>query len=175
MATTLPTRKPTNVQQQTPVLSVRDLEVTFRVEGGHAKAVNGVSFDLFPEEVLGIVGESGSGKSVTSLSIMRLIPDPPGNIAAGSIAFDNRDLLKLSYEEMRDIRGSRIAMIFQDTLAHLNPVYSVGWQIAETFRAHNQCPPKEAEIRAVELLRRVGIPDPGLRAGQYPQIGRAHV
>ena len=153
---------------RTPVLSIRDLEVTFRVDDGLAKAVDGVSFDLYPDEVLGIVGESGSGKTVASLSIMRLIPEPPGSISAGQILFDEQDLLQLTYGEMRDVRGNRIAMIFQEPMTALNPVFTIGMQVMETILTHEKIARREAFERAIEMLERVGIPDARKRMNDYP-------
>ncbi len=151
-----------------PLLSVRDLRTYFRVEGGFAKAVDGVTFDVFPDEVLGIVGESGSGKSVTSLSIMRLIPDPPGKIAGGEILFDGRDLLKLDHVQVRHVRGNQIGMIFQEPMTALNPVFTIGMQVMEAVRAHRQVSGKQAREAAVDMLRRVGIPDAAQRLKDYP-------
>ena len=151
-----------------PLLRVRDLQTYFRVEGGTAKAVDGVSFDVYPDEILGIVGESGSGKSVTSLSVMRLIPDPPGFIAGGQIEFLGRDLLKLDYDQMREIRGNEIGMIFQEPMTALNPVFSVGMQVMETVRTHTDLTKTDAQDAAVEMLAKVGIPDARKRLGDYP-------
>ena len=153
---------------ETPLLSVRDLEVTFRVDSDIARAVGGVSFDLHSGEVLGIVGESGSGKSVTALSIMRLIPDPPGHIAAGRILYDGRDLLELDYADMRDVRGNEIAMIFQEPMTALNPVFTVGMQVMETILTHERISRGKARERAVDMLERVGIPDAPKRLKDYP-------
>ncbi len=155
-------------EQQSHLLEVRGLHVEFHTSLGTIRAVDGISYHVDAGETLAILGESGSGKSVEAAAILNLIDTPPGYITEGQILYHGRDLLKMSSEERREINGRYIAMIFQDTLAHLNPVYSVGWQIAETFRAHSQCGPSEAEARAIELLGRVGIPDPALRAGQYP-------
>jgi len=152
-----------------PLLSVRDLATYFRVEGGIAKAVDGVSFDVMPGEVLGIVGESGSGKSVTSLSILRLIPDPPGMIERGEMLYEGQDLLKLSYKEMRAIRGNEIAMIFQEPMTSLNPVFTIGMQIIETLSTHNpEMTKQEAFDRAVLRLSQVKIPDAEKRMKDYP-------
>jgi len=151
-----------------PLLSVRDLRTYFRVDGGMAKAVDGVSFDVLPDEVLGIVGESGSGKSVTSLSIMRLIPDPPGRIAGGQLLYRGRDLLKLSYPEMRKVRGAEIAMIFQEPMSALNPVFTVGFQLIETVQTHDKINKRAAFDRAVEMLAQVGISDGAKRMRDYP-------
>ncbi|HET7585474.1 MAG TPA: ABC transporter ATP-binding protein [Gemmatimonadaceae bacterium] len=151
-----------------PLLRVRDLRTTFRTAAGLALAVDGVSFDIAAHETVGLVGESGCGKSVTSLSILRLI-QPPGRIEAGSeIAFEGRHLLALSESEMRAIRGDRIAMIFQEPMTALNPVFTVGDQIAEVARVHSDVSRAEAWERAVEMLRVTGIPDPAARARQYP-------
>ena len=150
------------------LLEVRNLSVEFHTSLGNIRAVDGISYHVDRGETLAILGESGSGKSVEAAAILNLIDTPPGYITGGQILYHGRDLLTMSSDDRREINGRYIAMIFQDTLAHLNPVYSVGWQIAETFRAHNQCAPSEAETRAIELLGRVGIPEPGLRAGQYP-------
>ena len=151
-----------------PLLSVRDLKTYFRIEKALAKAVDGVSFDVMPDEVLGIVGESGSGKSVTSLSIMRLIPEPPGLIAGGQVLYQGRDLLKLSYPQMRKIRGAEIAMIFQEPMSALNPVFTVGFQLIETVRAHEKVSKQQAFDRAVAMLAQVGIPDGAKRMRDYP-------
>ena len=152
-----------------PLLSVRDLATYFRVDGGVAKAVDGISFDVMPGEVLGIVGESGSGKSVASLSILRLIPDPPGHIARGEIRYGGRDLLKLSYQEMRSIRGNEIAMIFQEPMTALNPVFTIGFQLIEALRQrHPQMSKQEAFERAVLRLEQVKIPDAAKRMRDHP-------
>ena len=151
-----------------PLLRVRDLEVTFRVERGSARAVDGVSFDLAAGEVLGIVGESGSGKSVTALSILRLIPDPPGKIAKGRILLDDLDLLQLTYAEMRRIRGNEIAMIFQEPMTALNPVFTIGMQVREAVLTHAKVSTVEATNRAVEMLEKVGIPKARGRLNDYP-------
>ena len=150
------------------LLSVRDLVVTFRVDRSEARAVDGVSFDLYPDEVLGIVGESGCGKSVTALATMRLIPDPPGKIAHGQICLEGQDLMELSYADMRDIRGNQIAMIFQEPMTALNPVFTVGMQVMETILTHEKVSKQEAFKRAVEMLQRVGIPDAAARMRDYP-------
>ncbi len=150
-----------------PLLDVRNLRTYFFTQDGVVKAVDGVSFQVMPGEILGLVGESGCGKSVTSLSIMRLV-DPPGRILEGEIWFEGRDLLTLSEAEMARIRGNRISMIFQQPKSSLNPVYPVGEQIAEVFRVHQGLKRKEAWARAVDLLRQVGIPDPEQRAHAYP-------
>src|SRR5215470_14872317 len=141
-----------------PLLEVRNLETHFKTQDGLVKAVNDVSFHVDRGETLGIVGESGSGKSVTSLSIMRLIPSPPGKIVGGEMVFDGENLLDLSEEEMRHIRGNRIAMIFQDPMTSLNPVLTIGRQITESLELHMRLTGREAQKRAIELLSMVGIP-----------------
>lgn len=151
-----------------PLLRIRDLKTWFRVEEGMAKAVDGVSLEVYPNEMLGIVGESGSGKSVTSLSIMRLIPDPPGVIAGGEIWFEGRDLLKLSHPEMRKIRGDQIGMVFQEPMTALNPVFTIGMQVIETVRNHLDVSKREAFEISVAMLERVGIPAARRRMKDYP-------
>lgn len=151
-----------------PLLEVRDLRTYFHTQDGIVKAVDGVSFYVNRGETLGIVGESGCGKSVTSLSIMRLIPTPPGKIAGGQILFDGEDLLQASEEEMRHIRGNRIAMIFQDPMTSLNPVLTIGRQITESLELHLKLTKKEARDRAIELLDMVGIPSASKRLDNYP-------
>jgi oligopeptide/dipeptide ABC transporter ATP-binding protein len=150
------------------LFEIQNLKTHFNIEGTWAKAVDGVSFDIYKGEVLGIVGESGSGKSVTALSIMKLIPDPPGRIVGGSILYNGMDIVQLSYEEMYKVRGKQIAMIFQEPMTSLNPVFRIGMQIAEVLMAHEGISEKEAEQRAVEMLRLVGIPDPEKRIHDYP-------
>jgi oligopeptide/dipeptide ABC transporter ATP-binding protein len=151
-----------------PLLQVENLSTYFHTDEGTARAVEGVSFDVHPQETLGIVGESGCGKSVTSLSILRLIPDPPGRIEGGRIRFMGRDLLELSEKEMRKIRGNDIAMIFQEPMTSLNPVFTVGDQIGEVLRLHRGLSREQASERAIEMLRRVRIPDPEQRVDEYP-------
>jgi peptide/nickel transport system ATP-binding protein len=151
-----------------PLLSVRDLHTHFVVEGRVAKAVAGVTFDLQPGEFLGIVGESGSGKSVTALSLLRLVPDPPGRIASGEVLFQGKDLTKLPWEELRAIRGRDVAMIFQEPMTSLNPVYTIGMQIAESVRHHKGVSWEAARERAAEVLTDVGIPDARRRLDDYP-------
>ena len=150
------------------LLQVRGLKTVFRTEAGTAKAVDGVDFDIYPGEVLGLVGESGSGKSVTALSILRLVPDPPGKIAGGSIMYRGRDLLKLSWDEIRKIRGKEISMIFQEPMTSLNPVFTIGMQIMEVVLEHEHLSKKDAFQRSVEMLELVGIPDPASRMNDYP-------
>jgi len=154
-----------------PLLRVRDLKTYFVTEhgSGTARAVDGVSFDLNPGETLGIVGESGCGKTVTSLSILRLVPEPPGHILPGSlIEFEGRNLLTLTASALRDVRGNRIAMIFQEPMTSLNPVFTVGDQIAEAAIIHQHLSRKAARARAIEMLKLVGIPDPDERVDHYP-------
>jgi peptide/nickel transport system ATP-binding protein len=150
-----------------PLLEVRDLKVSFRTEDGLVRAVDGVSFSLSAGETLGIVGESGSGKSVTMMSVMRLINDPNARFE-GEVLFKGHDLMRLSREQIRDVRGTGIAMIFQDPMTSLNPVYRVGWQIAEQIRAHEQISKQAARARAIDLLGAVGIPRPAERVDNYP-------
>lgn len=150
-----------------PLLSVRDLTVDFRLPRGQARAVDGVSFDLAPGEVLGVVGESGSGKSVTALAILRLLNTPPATVS-GQVRFDGRDLLTLPEREMQGIRGGQIAMVFQDPLSSLNPVLTIGFQVAEAIALHQKVPMKLAWERAVEMLGRVRLPDPEIRAHSFP-------
>ncbi len=151
-----------------PLVQIKDLHTMFHVEKKEAHAVTDVSFDIMPNEMLGIVGESGSGKSVTALSIMRLIPDPPGKIAGGEILYDGKDLLKLSHKEMRKIRGKDIAMIFQEPMTSLNPVFTVGRQVSESLIHHEKMSKADALERAVEVLEQVGIPSPRKRLKHYP-------
>jgi oligopeptide/dipeptide ABC transporter ATP-binding protein len=151
-----------------PLLQVRDLRTYFHTEAGIARAVDGVSFDVFPGEVMGLVGESGSGKSVTALSVLRLIPDPPGKIVGGSIQFRGRDLLKLSWEEIRAIRGKEISMIFQEPMTSLNPVFTIGMQLEEAVLGHEAVSKQEARRRSIEMLELVGIPDPASRLADHP-------
>ncbi len=149
------------------ILSVTDLSVRFATDGGVVRAVEGVSFDLDRGEILAIVGESGSGKSVTAQTILGLTRAPNATIT-GSVEFDGRDLTQLDDEQLREVRGKRIAMIFQDPMTSLNPVYRVGDQIVEMIRAHRKVSKAEARDRAVELLRSVGIPNPERRVRDYP-------
>ncbi len=151
-----------------PLLDVRDLHTCFYTRDGVVKSVNGVSFRVNRGETLGIVGESGCGKSVTSLSIMRLVPDPPGKIVGGQVLFDGRDLLTLSDAEMRQVRGNRIAMIFQDPMTSLNPVLTVGRQISESLELHLGMTTAQAQQRTIELLGLVGIPGAANRLRNYP-------
>ncbi|MBO8128405.1 MAG: ABC transporter ATP-binding protein [Peptococcaceae bacterium] len=151
-----------------PLLEVKDLKTYFFTRSGVVKAVNGVSFSLNERETLGIVGESGSGKTITAMSIIRLIPNPPGKIVGGTILYKGSDLVTVSEAKMREIRGNQISMIFQDPMTSLNPVYTVGYQIAEVLIWHRKIHKKEAMERAVEMLKQVGIPEPEKRAVNYP-------
>ncbi|HBG08545.1 MAG: ABC transporter ATP-binding protein [Limnochordia bacterium] len=150
------------------LLSVRDLKTYFYTDDGVVPAVDGVSFELERGGTLGIVGESGCGKSVTSLTVMGLVPQPPGKIEGGVIEFDGRDLLKLSEAEMRHIRGNEISMIFQEPMTSLNPVFTVGDQISEAIILHQGASKAEARKKAIEMLRLVGIPSPEQRIDDYP-------
>ncbi len=150
------------------LLEIKNLKTIFNTEDGVVKAVNGVSYSMDIGEVLGVVGESGCGKSVHALSIMRLIQIPPGKIAEGEIYFEGKDLLKLSEREMRDVRGGEIAMVFQDPMSSLNPVYTVGFQIIEALKLHTDLNTSAARDRAAELLSLVGIPEPRKRLDNYP-------
>lgn len=150
------------------LLSVRDLRTYFHTDAGVVKAVDGVSFDIKKGEVLGIVGESGSGKSITAMSILGLIPVPPGRIESGQILWKGKDLLTATDKELRKIRGGQIAMIFQDPMSSLNPVYTIGNQIEEMVRAHQDVTKQAARKRAIEMLALVGIPKPEQRVDDYP-------
>jgi peptide/nickel transport system ATP-binding protein len=151
-----------------PLLEVRDLVTEFRTEHGMVRAVDGVSFEIAARGTLGVVGESGCGKSVTALSIMRLIASPPGRISGGSITYGGKDLLALPAEQMRAIRGNRIAMIFQEPMTSLNPVFTVGDQVGEAVRLHQKKSKSEARQIAIEMFRLVGIPSPEDRVDSYP-------
>jgi len=152
----------------TPILEVRDLVTTFDTDAGRLTAVDGVSFGLHRGKTLGVVGESGCGKSVTALSIMRLLPQPSGQIAGGEILFEGRDLVHLPPDEIRQIRGGRIGMIFQEPMTALNPVHSVGRQLSEVYLLHKTRNKREALDLSVEMLKKVGIPSPEVRVGEYP-------
>jgi oligopeptide/dipeptide ABC transporter ATP-binding protein len=151
-----------------PTLSVRDLAVEFVTDDGVVRAVDGVTYDVYPRETLGIVGESGSGKSVSQLAILGLIPRPPGRIVRGEALLNGQNTLKMSKKRLRRIRGGDVAMVFQDPMTSLNPVLKVGKQIGEAIRAHNRIGAEEARKRAIRLLALVGIPNPEQRFGQYP-------
>ncbi len=150
------------------ILTVKDLRTYFQTDDGIVKAVDGVSFELEKGETLGIVGESGSGKSVTNLSIMRLIPEPPGKIVGGDIEFDGQDVLKMPMEKVRDFRGKRIAMIFQDPMTSLNPFLKIATQLEEVTELHLGHNSDQAREHAIEMLEMVGIPDPKSRIDGYP-------
>jgi len=151
-----------------PLLEVKDLQTYFFGDEGAVKAVDGISYDVNEGETLGLVGESGCGKSVSALSILRLIPNPPGQIIGGEIFFEGRDLLKLSDDEIRDVRGNRIAMIFQEPMTSLNPVLTIGRQVAEPMEIHRNMGLKEALQEAKDLLAKVQIADSGRRIRDYP-------
>src|SRR5665213_2475953 len=150
-----------------PLLEVRDLRVSFRTETGVVRAVDGLSLSVGVGEVVGIVGESGSGKTVSMMAVMRLIRDPNA-VIKGQVLHRGRDLLTLPQREMRAVRGGEIAMIFQDPMTALTPVYTVGWQIAEQLRAHEKLTRKQARRRTIELLAEVGISNPERRIDDYP-------
>ena len=152
-----------------PLLSIRDLVVEFSTEDGIVQAVDGITYDLYPGETLGIVGESGSGKSVSTMSILGLIPQPPGRIVGGEAIFKGKDLLKMSKKDLRRIRGNELAMVFQDPMTSLNPVLKIGFQIGEAIKAHNSgVKDDQVKKRAVDLLKLVGVPNPERRVDQYP-------
>lgn len=150
------------------ILQVEDLKTYFKLDEGLLKAVDGVSFNLHKSEVLGIVGESGSGKSVTNLAIMKLIPVPPGRIAGGKVLFDGTDILKMNDAEIRDLRGNKISMIFQDPMTSLNPFLRISTQMVETIVLHQDLDKKAAREKAIEMLKLAGIPAPEKRIDQYP-------
>ena len=157
----------TQTQVQT-VLDVDDLRTRFHTQDGIVHAVNGVSFELRRSEFLGVVGESGSGKSVTMMSLLRLIPIPPGEIVSGEAIFDGDDLIAMDLDELRTVRGGKIGFIFQDPMTSLNPVLNVGYQIMESLRLHTDLDDHELKPRAIALLSLVGIPDPEARLRNYP-------
>jgi len=151
------------------ILEVKDLVVEFKTDRGQVTAVNGVNFEVYKGKTLGIVGESGSGKSVTALSIMRLIPNPPGRVAGGEISYRGENVLDIPMDNMRRIRGNKIAMIFQEPMTSLNPVFTVGNQIEEVLELHQKNLSKQQRTeKAIEMLRLVGIPSPEKRVGEYP-------
>ncbi len=150
------------------ILEVKDLSTWFYTEEGIVKALEDVSFSIEQGEILGIVGETGCGKSVTSRTIMGLIPQPPGKIVGGEVLFEGRDLLKLGDEDMRSIRGKDMAMIFQDPMSSLNPVLKVGFQVMEAIKAHGDVSDREARKRALEMFEKVNIPDPEKSLNRYP-------
>ncbi|MBM4306964.1 MAG: ABC transporter ATP-binding protein, partial [Deltaproteobacteria bacterium] len=150
------------------LLQVKDLKTYFYTDAGIVKAVDGVSYALSEGETLGLVGESGCGKSVSALSILRLIAYPPGKIVGGEIFFEGKNILKASEEEIREIRGNQIAMIFQEPMTSLNPVLTIGLQIGEALELHRNMNKKEAREEILRLLKMVGIPDPERRIDDYP-------
>ena len=150
------------------MLEVKELKTIFSTQDGVVNAVNDISFSLQSGEAIGIVGESGCGKSVSMLSIMRLIPNPPGKIVGGEVFFQGRDILKMNQHDLQDMRGNQISMVFQDPLTSLNPVKTIGNQISETVLRHTDKDKKQAEQRAVELLKMVGIPEAENRLKDYP-------
>ncbi|MEQ8500223.1 MAG: ABC transporter ATP-binding protein, partial [Sneathiellaceae bacterium] len=151
-----------------PVLQLQDVHVEFDTRDGVAHVLDGIGFALAPGETLGIVGESGCGKSMTALAIMGLVPMPPGRIAGGRILLRGEDLLTVGAKRLRAVRGNKISMIFQEPMTSLNPVFTIGDQIAETVRVHQGLDRAAARARAVEMLQSVGIPAPAARAGEYP-------
>jgi oligopeptide transport system ATP-binding protein len=157
-----------NGRLETPLLEVRGLKTRFHTRRGVVNAVEDVSFRVMPRETLGVVGESGCGKSVTGLSIMRLIPEPPGRIAGGEILFEGQNLLDLRLDQMRRIRGSRVAMVFQDPMTSLNPVLTIDRQISEALQLHMGMSRGQARARSIEMLQLVGIPNAESRVDQYP-------
>ncbi len=154
--------------ERTPLLSVQDLVVEFSTEHGVVRAIDRVSFDVYPNETIGIVGESGCGKTVTGLSVLGLIPSPPGRIVAGRILFQGRDLAKLAESELRDIRGRDIAMIFQEPMTALNPVFTIGNQMTDVLMIHRGLTRRQARAAAIDMLAKVDIPVPGTRIDEYP-------
>jgi oligopeptide transport system ATP-binding protein len=152
-----------------PILSIKDLVVEFKTDDGIVHAVDGITYDVFPGETLGIVGESGSGKSVSTMSILGLIPQPPGRIPRGSAIFKGKDLLKMKKRDLRRFRGDELAMVFQDPMTSLNPVIRIGDQLGEAIKTHYpKVPDDEVKERVIELLRLVGVPNPDVRYTQYP-------
>jgi oligopeptide/dipeptide ABC transporter ATP-binding protein len=156
------------MQTQQPLLEVRDLNVAFETSRGDVRPVRDVSFSVYPGQTVALVGESGCGKSVTAMSILRLIPSPPGKVLGGQVMFEGRDLLKLSEREMRSVRGGEIAMIFQEPMTSLNPVYTIGDQIVEAVTLHQEVNARKAREIAEQALRDVGIADAGRRLDEYP-------
>ncbi len=163
-----PARVVPDASSSRPLLEIENLHTQFVTPAGIVRAVDGVSYSLRRGETLGVVGESGCGKSVTALSILRLVSSPPGRIVDGAIRFDGVDLLSLSESQMEDVRGNRISMIFQEPMTSLNPLLTVGKQISEAIALHQKLPRREAMERAIDMLRRVHIPEPEQRAYAYP-------
>ncbi|MCA0241658.1 MAG: ABC transporter ATP-binding protein [Proteobacteria bacterium] len=159
---------PAQAPDAKPLLEVQDLRVEFRTRRGAALVLNGVDFEIRPGETLCVVGESGCGKSMTALALLRLIPSPPGRISGGRVLFQGEDLVTASDATLRQVRGNRISMIFQEPMTSLNPVFSVGEQIGESLRLHAGLDARQARARAVEMLRAVGIPAPERRVDEYP-------
>ncbi len=153
-----------------PLLRVENLTTEFRTERGTVRAVNGVSYEIHPGEIVGLVGESGSGKSVSQLSVMRLVASPPGFIAGGRVLFEGKDLVQYEANgpELRSVRGAKIAMVFQEPMTSLNPVLTIGFQLREMLELHLCMRPQDAQKRAIELLKMVGVPDAETRIGDYP-------
>ena len=154
--------------QSEPLLEIRNLSVAFEVDEGEVQALDGVNLEVAQGQTLGLVGESGCGKSVTALSVMRLLPKPMGKILTGSISFEGKDLLKLSPEEMRDMRGNEVGMIFQEPMNALNPVTKIGAQLSEVYLLHQKVKKEVAWAKSIEMLDRVGIPSPETRVFEYP-------
>lgn len=163
------------MNQESHLLSVQELKTYFYTFDGVAKAVDDVSFTLDKGETVGIVGESGCGKSVTAQSVMRLIPDPPGKIVHGSIRFDNTDILGLTLDSMRSIRGKRISMIFQEPMTSLNPVFTIGDQIAEMFVLHEKLSPRQALQQAIAMLQKVQVPVTEPSLGMMISSGKYYI
>jgi ABC-type dipeptide/oligopeptide/nickel transport system ATPase component len=153
---------------EAPLLAIDNLVTSFRTEGGRVRAVDGVSLEIPTGKTVGVVGESGCGKSVTALSVMRLIQDPPGKIEAGRILYKGEDLLRLPEPQMRQIRGNKISMIFQEPMTSLNPVFTCGDQVAEAIKLHQKKSNREALAKAIDLFQLVGIPSPHDRVRAYP-------
>lgn len=151
-----------------PLLEIKNLCVDFQIRSGTVRVLNDINIHLDRGEALGIVGESGCGKSMTALSIMRLVPVPPGNISQGEIWLNGTNLLQLKEKEMRDIRGNEVSMIFQEPMSSLNPVFTIGFQVSENIQRHQSASKKDAMVKAIDMLRLVGIPAPETRYNQYP-------